>query len=93
MIDIKQAVSVAYNFIEETYPHPLDNLDLEEIRRSEDDKHWLITIGFSRAVIKDPEKHMFALPAFPRRENERVYKVIEIDAETGRPLSMQIRTL
>jgi hypothetical protein len=88
MVDIKQAVTVANDFISHLYPEPLPDLALEEVQRSEDDKYWLITLGFSQ--IKPTAS---ALQALAGSQKGRVYKVIKIDAESGEPVSMLIREL
>ena len=88
MIDIKQAVTVAKDFIAHLYPDPLPDLALEEVQRSEDDKYWLITLGFSR-----PKPTTSSLQALAGTQMARVYKVIKIDLESGEPVSMLIREL
>ena len=84
MIAVKEAVKIAMKFVMDLYENytPPDLL-LEEVRLSDDEKHWLITIGFSRN----------ALSSFVGKDDvPRAYKLIKIDAETGEPIEMTIRT-
>ena len=89
MVDVKEAVKNASAFIGELYAgKSLADLDLEEVERSEDDKYWFITLGYLR-----PQQTTSALQMAITRPWERVYKVVKIDAESGKPLSMLIRKL
>jgi hypothetical protein len=90
MVSIQQAVTIANDFISHLYPSPLLDLTLEEVQRSEDDKYWLITLGFFR---NKPISNLNTLQNLVGNQTERVYKVIKIDAESGNPISMQIRSL
>jgi len=47
MIGIKEAVSVAKEFAKTMFESDLPELRLEEVERSDDDKYWLITVGFT----------------------------------------------
>jgi len=83
MIDVKKAVRNAMGFVKDLYESdtPAD-LMLEEVRISDDEKYWLITVGFSRKSWMAP---------LGGDERSRAYKVIKIDAETGKPIEMAIR--
>jgi hypothetical protein len=62
---------------------------LEEVELSEDETHWLITLGFDR---RRPVRSTFeALQSMT--PYERAYKTIEIRADTGEVRSMKIREL
>ena len=79
MIDAKQVVAKAMEYIRAVYdPAQVVDLVLEEVERSEDGKHWLVTLGFT--------------PGSGAGE-EQTHKVMKIVAETGEILSMKIRKL
>lgn len=84
MIDVKQAVKTAMGFVQELYANNIPhNLLLEEVQLSEDEKYWLITVGFSR----DAGWGTLA----GNNGGERAYKTVKIHAETGEPKEMTIR--
>jgi hypothetical protein len=92
MIDVKEAVKKALAYLIDIIPDS-DFIDprLEEIESSDDGKNWFVTVSFIRRVppVSDVERAL-GESLTPR---ERVYKIITIDAETGKPLSMKIRQL
>lgn len=88
MVDLKEAVSAANKFIKDAFSEDISDLQLEEISRSDDEKFWLITMGFFR---KRAPQH--TLEALVGTRPERVYKSIKVDSETGQAVSMQIRKL
>lgn len=86
MVSVKQAVEKAAGFLNEMYEgQVLDDLRLEEVERSDDNKLWFITLSF----LKPPLPFQSAL-SLPR---SREYKVVTVSAETGEVRSMKIRTL
>jgi hypothetical protein len=85
MIDVKQAVEAAANFIAGLYNVANFTTRLEEVELSEDGNYWLITLSFAFSVSAD----LGALLSAPRRQ----YKVCKVDANTGQVLSMKIREL
>jgi hypothetical protein len=78
-IDVKQAVAKAMEYFKELVPNA-SNVALEEVERS--GSAWLITLGYTDNFISG----FVAL-----RGDGRSYKVITIDAETGKAVSMKIR--
>ena len=83
MVDGKQVVAKAMEYVKAVYdPSQVADLMLEEVERSEDGKHWFITLGFT------PREGGAAGSTF-----ERTFKVLKIVAETGEVLSMKIRKL
>ena len=88
MVDVRKAVDKANEFIKYLFPEPLPDLMLEEVRRSEDDKYWLITLGFNRELPAANATMRQLLPRFTR-----AYKVIKVDAESGEPLEMSVREM
>lgn len=92
MIDIKQAVSIAIEFMKSLYDKSeILDLRLEEVELSDDAQYWLITLGFLRP---SPAKHPFeAIAALGQPSYVRVYKVIKVNADTGDTMSMKIRSV
>jgi len=88
MVEVKEAVSIAKNFMKDLYASSfsLKDLILEEVDQTDDGKYWLITLGFSRE-----KPNISAL--LPSVQIERVYKSIKVDKETGEPVAMQIRAV
>ena len=91
MVGIKEAVSAANQFINEVYSTTFPDLMLEEIARSEDDKYWLVTLGFTREATY--RNALQAALGNASKERERVYKTIKVDVETGQPIAMQMRKI
>lgn len=87
MIDIKEAVAAAQEFIGKLYPS-VSNFALEEVQRSDDLKYWLITLGFLR---EKPPVKLFGQTIAASPQLERVYKLIKVNAENGEAVAMQIR--
>jgi hypothetical protein len=80
MIDVKKAVTAALTYAQEL---GRSGATLEEVDRSEDDRYWLVTLGFPRRL------NDFAVLGGVKYEPD--YKVFKVDAETGEVLSMKIR--
>lgn len=90
MLSVKEAAGQAERWIREMYPQrEIPYLRVEEFELSVDDGAWLITVGWAVPLSTDG-------PLFPGRTSAlralpRVYKVLEVDAETGEVRSMKIR--
>ena len=94
-IGMKQAVLIAAKHFEELYPQLADaNVMLEEVEESEDNGHWLITMGFDK-LVPPPTRPALAARMFGPQAPEfaRHYKIIKIESKTGRVVSMKIRSL
>ena len=89
MIEIKQAVQVAFDLLSELYDTKkyVDVL-LEEVHLSDDKSAWLITIGFSR-----PVPSINIMESIGSKKFMRTFKQFHIDAESGQLLSMTDRHL
>jgi len=86
MIDVKQAVQVASDFIKQLYgADQLQQLTLEEVELTDDDRFWLVTLGFSRPELASP------LEAFATAKQRREYKILKIHADSGKVQAMKIR--
>ena len=91
MVDVKSAISAARDYIKEVQPlldDPLENLKLEEVELTEDEKHWLITLGYDK-TSKPDEVPEFLPPAFQRPLRE--YKLFRINYDSGQVEAMKIR--
>lgn len=97
MIDVTTAVKNASNYfkeIEKTLNGKVpENLRLEEVEKSEDAEHWLITLGYdSRSPAPDmPSIFPPAITQETAWRYERAYKLFRIDGDTGEIESMKIR--
>ena len=89
MIDAKQAVRMAMEYLNEMYDTvDFKDIMLEEAELSEDDRYWSITIGFSQRQISTAEGPMASLVGSTERF-KREFKVFRIDAESGIVRSMK----
>lgn len=92
MIDVKQAVAAAMQAIKEYYEglQKLPGLALEEVELSQDEKTWLITLGFYEEATVT-KSFVEAMQPLTRPRFERKYKLFHVDAESGDVSSMKIR--
>lgn len=93
MIDLKTAVSAAYQYIrglQEVMGNPLNDLRLEEVELSEDRRFWLITLGFDIPNKKSKNNKQFDL-ALPTVTSRREYKIFKVNSQTGEVEAMKIR--
>ena len=96
MIELKDAVRAAREAAAEYFESErIEDLRLEEFERSEDDKYWLITMGYD--VIKPRLRKTVlenALNIPPTGlEYSRVYKQFVVDSESGEVTSMKVRAV
>jgi hypothetical protein len=85
-VPVDMAVKIAVEYFSSFFQHQFLNLAVEEIEKSDDDRYWLITLGYTMP--------RGALPLSALGANApRSYKLIKINAETGEPISMKIRDL
>lgn len=88
-IDLHTAIQIALHFFKETFgEYRLENVRLEEVERSDDGKHWLITIGYNDPALQIPIPLM---PPSVKIRDLRQYKIIRVDALTGKAVSVKIR--
>jgi hypothetical protein len=91
MIDIKQAVHAAEKFFKELYDkETLKNFLVEEVELSEDEKDWVVTVGFDFGEVPVVEPAQFSSKSSTPRAG-RVYKEVQIDKETGEPRSIKTK--
>jgi hypothetical protein len=85
MIDVKQAVRIAFDLLEELYDcRRFRDVLLEEVALAEDGAAWLVTLGFSRQA---PSENI--MEAIGSKKYIRSYKCLRIDAASGQLLAMQ----
>jgi len=92
-MDVKEAVEIAFKYFNDLYPNNnFEDILLEEIELSEDEKYWFVTIGYS--VIKQKKDTSPLSVAFGVTEKiERYYKIFKINNANKRVISMKIRSL
>lgn len=90
MLTVKEAVQAAQGWVRDLYPESdIRHLRLEEVEFAEFDRLWRITLGWTEPAVRQNgfaaalQHELQALP--------RVYKTLEVDAETGAVKSMKIR--
>lgn len=88
-VDVHQAVKAAIAFFEKTFSvMPLRNMQLEEVDLTDDGTLWLITLGYDDpAVASMPSP----LDALTRPRPLRKYKVVHVDANTGKGVAIKNR--
>lgn len=88
-IDVKTAVKSALKFFCESFKSVhLSNVQLEEIELSDDERHWLITVGYDNPADISAPTGKFLLP---NSRPARKYRVVRVDTSTGRAVSVKIR--
>lgn len=106
-IDLRSAVNSVRGYVtdfKDILGNNLDNFLIEETELSEDEKFWLITIGFEREVdpkksktyVNNPLVSKEITDLLPQKQIfniERVYKIFKVDASTGEVKSMKIYKL
>ena len=91
MVDVKQAVAKAMDYLKDMYQiDRFKDVLLEEVDLSEDNKFWNVTIGFTRRQDSTSGGPMATLIG-QSAEFKREYKVFRIDAKTGDLRSMRSR--
>ena len=91
MVDVKQAVSKAMDYLKDMYQTDrFKDVLLEEVDLSEDNKFWYVTIGFTRGQESTSGGPMATLIG-QSSEFKREYKVFQIDSQTGDLRSMRSR--
>lgn len=92
-IDVKKAVYAAQNYltsIQHMIGGRIEDVRLEEVEISEDEKHWFVTLGFAAPTEKAANKLGETLAL---SQSSREYKIFKIDSETGEVRAMKIREI
>lgn len=96
MVDLRTAVSSAHDYLIsiQDIMGDLQDIRLEEVELSEDQKYWLITLGFDLPVNT---QNPFGISSVitPRGEKllKREYKLFKVNSETNEVEAMKIRKL
>ncbi|HYH82959.1 MAG TPA: hypothetical protein VEX86_24405 [Longimicrobium sp.] len=86
MIDVKQAVKSAESYARDLYSDAdLRHLGLEEVER--EDSRWKATLGWVEPAVSG------MVLAGDLGKLPRLYKLFEVDADTGEVTSMKIRAV
>ncbi|PZO17257.1 MAG: hypothetical protein DCF25_11415 [Leptolyngbya foveolarum] len=97
MIDVATAVRNTSEYFKEIEKSlngsPPENLRLEEVEKSEDASHWLITLGHDVRSALPPAPSVLSSAFTPdaKWQYVRQYKLFRINAITGEIDSMKIR--
>lgn len=83
-LDVKKAVELARASLSDVLQVPASQVLLEEVELSEDQQFWLITLSYSAA---EPA------PVLLFAGQNRAYKIVKLQADTGALVSIKIRTL
>jgi len=90
MINVKEAAKISREYIQELYREDkIHDLSLEEVEISEDEKSWLVTIGFTKQMSQP----LNPMEAMTGPKYARFYKELKIDAEKGQVRSMRNKKL
>ena len=92
---VQTAVAAALKFFKEAFRElKPQGVQLEEVDRSEDGRFWLITVGYDDPSLVGPLAPRWGASSSAkalRARSLRQYKVIKVDAFSGRPISAKIR--
>ena len=93
MIDVQHAVQIATQYAGQLFGNALNGVRLEEVELSYDEKHWYITIGFDVPLPQPlyPLAIGTVLQNALEPKTERKYKVVDVDAESGKVRAVKIR--
>ena len=97
-MDVKEAVRMARAYTAELFADDgIENVGLEEVVFDDEEKAWKVTLGFSRPwdrIEPGLAAELKRLSAgAPPTWKRRSFKVVQIDDDTGRVVSMTHRTL
>lgn len=84
MIEVNDATNIAAEYLKKLFPDA-NNMQLEEVEISEDEKFWNVTLSYEYYDPANPSAMLF--------NRKRKYKIFRINANTGDVLSMKIREL
>jgi hypothetical protein len=84
-VDVKAAVRIATTYFDQLIQRHYSDLAVEEVEKTDDERFWLVTIGYTPASTdRSP------LAAF-QDKSAREYKIIKVDSQTGEAVSMKVR--
>ncbi len=92
-LDTKQAARLALKYFNDLFPDAqISDVALEEVEFSDDENHWLITLGYETQTAQAKQLNKQLVHLFGPSP-ARKYKVFKVDAQTGKVISMRIRKL
>ncbi|HEX3799917.1 MAG TPA: hypothetical protein VH413_14580 [Verrucomicrobiae bacterium] len=94
LLDVRQAAKSAMEYSQALFPTAI-NFSLEEAELSEDEKYWLITLGFEtpNGKPKVAKSNHINLESLLLGGPKAKYKIFKVDATTGKVVSMKIRAM
>jgi hypothetical protein len=85
IITAREAAQAAFDYLNKLLtPGTVEKPVLEEVELTDDEQHWLITIGYVQRE-GDPLVPAFVNPPVPK------LKLFKVDSRSGRVVSMKIR--
>jgi hypothetical protein len=94
-INARQAAQSAASYLNEIrdlIDAKLKDIRLEEIELLEDQKNWIVTLGYDVPYEPSPLS-VFQFMNPPETAYTRNYKIFEVNSETGDVQSMKIRSV
>ena len=91
MINVQHAVRVAVDYCGQLFGNITNRLQLEEVELSDDEKHWFVTVGYDEPGTPQSEVMLRVHQGLEPRGTERKYKVVDVDAETGKVKAVKMR--
>lgn len=89
-MDVKEAIRRAKTYVAEMFSDEnIANIGLEEVRRDEDGRNWLITVGFSRVSPVTKPTALLGLSL----DLPRIYKVVAMNDQDGELISITNRAV
>lgn len=93
-MDVKEAIRRAKTYVAEMFSDEnIANIGLEEVRRDEDGRNWLITVGFSRVPSARIGAASLASIVGYGLDLPRIYKIVTLDDQDGELISITNRTV
>ncbi len=86
-IEVRKAVELARQYLQEVLQIPPTDILLEEVELSDDRQFWLITLSYP-----GPQPNSIG-DLLASNGSNRTYKVVRLRADTGEFVSVKIRTL
>jgi hypothetical protein len=90
-MDVKEAIKRAKAYVADVFAEEsIANIGLEEVRLDDENRNWLITIGFSRlSGIDQMTKNL----SFLKSDLPRIYKVVKVQDHDGKLISISNRAV
>lgn len=93
-VDVQQAVQAAITFLGSIFVNEdVRDIRLEEVEFLDAEKEWLITLGFLRVIpTEEVPPIQQGIQEFLGVRYRREYKSVAVDARTGQPKSIKMRS-